>query len=443
MTIMFPVALAAFILVFLYYKQSSVFLRKRSIELVILCVFGSIVLWSCTALYDVIGSQLYPCWLHAALVYLSIPLIAGPIMLKAALYINEVSAARLLKGELLLVEAEDGGFVDITDCHQTVPTMWESFKCYARVFMGNRERAVRVKAARFTSSKTFTYAWMLFSTIPYLIAYMVRLSTSAQWQNGCYGCEIELPDAAFLLAFYLFGTILFGIQVPIRIVATTRDALRIKRECAIAWVGAGVWISLAMLLFLVDPNGAYASSAFNFRILALFGALHATYVQTVHQVIVARRLQRKLLASPNFNRDDLFTDVMQDKDLSTKLKNFLHAELSSEIMLFLSAVDQFRKEFEIRKDSRQRMARQIYDEFVVRRAPNEINLSSEVRDRTSNRVEHGNVNVHVFDDAYAEIKSMLLKDGFTRFLGTIRGDLSKVSHSSAAASVVVANAVHV
>ena len=77
-----------------------------------------------------------------------------------------------------------------------------------------------------------------------------------------------------------------------------------------------------------------------------FACLSGVYVQTIRQVVVARALQNHLLQMSNFNRAERYADVRADKVLSTKLRHFVDAELSPEILKFLDAVDNFKASYD-------------------------------------------------------------------------------------------------
>ena len=422
MTIAYPIAIFMFLCIFMRYRMSFVFLRKRSLDVIFVSAFGCMILWSCTALFDVIGADKYPCWLFGLLAYSCVPIVATALLIKAFRYINEVSAIRLRNNRGNL--QQDAANI----------TLAQGFASHLRLLWRRGNERDVIRNARFTSSPALLAMWAAICNIPYVIMYIVRL-TQSSWVCGCYGCDLSTSDAAFLLGMYSFGVVAYILFMPIRI--SRRDALRIKRESAMAYLGMGFFVCLAMILFLTDPGAAYVHSRFNFRIISLFGGLLAMYIQTVHQVLIAKRIKHDVIQSPNFNREDLFLDVRRDKHLNRRLRMFLENELSGEILNFLDRVDDFKRDFE--REGRNLRARQIYDEFIIQRAPHEVNLSYGTKQDVTNRIMTGHIDFNIFDDAYAEVRDALLKDGFTRFSNSLKASdfssAARVPQNSSATAV--------
>ena len=73
------------------------------------------------------------------------------------------------------------------------------------------------------------------------------------------------------------------------------------------------------------------------------------------------------------NAEEQFRNVIQDKELKTSLRKHLTRELSDEILSFLDAVDMFKETYDKKGAA---LSESIYELYIQRRSPHEINISS-------------------------------------------------------------------
>lgn len=402
-TIIYPIFVVLSVLYFYVNRKTSVFLRKREFFLIAFSCLGSASTWSVTVLFDYLGPENYPCALFGLLYYASTPIVGGPILVRGLAYIVKVSQQFLAwKGENITGEASIGTLL----AHLRVV-------CLSR--RGDKDKQ---NAARFARTKLFWTLWISVTVSPYLIAYVVRVATEPTWMNGCYGCHLFATDAAILLAINTVNMSIACIAYSFRV--KKRDPLRIIRECLIGIVSPMPFLITFYGLTIIDPNDTYKNGGVNWASITLAGSWIAVYIQTIHQVLVAKRIKRKLLLSENFDRDDRFDDVMNDKELKHALQNYLNSELSGEILMFIEACDQMKLKFAQDRLQGSEALERIYRTFVEKnRATYEINLPSSVREAIAHKMK-GPLDPSIMDEAYADVKKELLRDGFIRFLNRLK-----------------------
>ena len=428
----YPVLILASLLFFRYFQSSSVYLRKRSFGVVCFSACGALVAWSVTSLYDAVGPDKYPCALFGLLTLGLFLMVNLPPLFALTRYRNEMAAIKLAQkryGQLVDPKATDADTLSL-------PTMSQAFAGHLRLTFGSREKQDKLLHAKFARSIYFPLFYGGINALPYLIYYFVKVGTDPRYYQGCYGCEIDETDSAFLLSMSIFGS---GMGVCLNSSRVTKhDALRIVRECVFVWLASGVLITITFILILVDPGNLYSMHLFNWKILLIFSVCATIYIQTIHQVIMSQLLQRQLLLSGYINQVERFKDVMNNKGLKQDLRNHLNSELSGEILPFLESVENFKANFD--RDGSEHRSNDIFDTFIVRFAPLEINLSSATRDKL---LDHRDlVSPEMFDKAYDEIKVNLLNDGFARYLQELKKPRQDRASLAVTSEVTTTNATY-
>jgi len=233
-----------------------------------------------------------------------------------------------------------------------------------------------------------------------------------QWAH-CSGCELATVDGILICAYILLALSLGLASFTFKV--KNIDQLRVVREWMYSWTFSSILTICIYVLYLTDPGNVYAAGIYNYRELLSFSSLSAFYFNSVHQVLMSRWLVQKLVLLRTLDTADRFEELMRDKKMYHKLSNFLDTELSSEILLFLRAVDSF-KTFNSGRDTVQRKAREIASLYIENRSVNEINISHSMRLSLLDSISNGNITISMFDAAYDVVKSSLLVDGFARFL---------------------------
>lgn len=401
--VLFPIFSLGCAILFFWYRDTSLFLRKRSSLAIILSIIGTSFAWSVTLLFDIIGSQHYPCALFGFLMYTICPFVGGPVLLKGLWFSSTVAKQAINQNK--------------TESFQAT-SVKENFISHLRVIRGIRNKPDKLKSSRFATTKWFWIFWTSITALPYFLAYFIRLGTDPAWNSGCKGCDLTYSD---LVTLIIINTInLANALLSYSLKITRRDPLQIVRECFYGISIPLFFFDLSLFLYLIDPSNLQSEGKISWRSFIMVSTFSCIYIQTAHQVLVSRRLKKKLLFSPNINREDRYLAVMQDKNLKNRLRIYLNSELSGEIFLFLLAVENFKSN----PTFDEHQAKQIYYNFIQLGAPSEINLPSHIRKALLDKLNSlssslAQENLSLFDEAYEDIKSNLLRDGFARFLNKL------------------------
>ena len=433
--IAFPIFIAGCTLLFYVQRKSTVFLRKRSFNLLLVGALSTMIVYSSTAVYDYVGSETFPSGLLIFFVYASLPAVSLPLVFKIAGYYNTL-AYNKLRNELQQKLREDSqhqtGTIVGADPLRGEASLSTLLAHFRVAFCGSRRREDLVRNAKFNRTYAMPVLWFFIMPAPNLIAYFVRLGMNPQW-NVCTGCEIETVDAAILLVFSTAILILSVIANRNRSSRVSRrDTLQIVVECTRAWWWGGVFYSLGLILFLADPGAAYKQGLFNYRWLILLASGMLFYWQSLHQILIARRLKQQVLLGTNLDQSERLAEVLADKDLRMKLSLFLDIELSGEILRFLTAVDEYKAQYQ--REGAQDRAKEIFALFIVSGSPYEINISFKHRNELVRLISQGNFDIGVFDAAYSDVRTEFLKDNFARFVKKLENDRDHMALASASQS---------
>ena len=213
-TIIFPIFIVTCFLTFAGFKKSSIYLRKRRLDLVLLSCFAAMLTWASTVLYDYLGSEAFPCALLLALVYFSLAISSIATFLKLTTYVNEVQYLRLIEMKITQrshnqneeeeTEEDDRISIKNEDLLSPIVSLRAIFIHLRFAFLGStRIQEDRILNSRFTRSKFFVVLWVLMVGIPFILAFFVRLGTDAVLYKGCHGCELTPFDCYYSTAWLL------------------------------------------------------------------------------------------------------------------------------------------------------------------------------------------------------------------------------------------------
>jgi hypothetical protein len=436
--VIYPIVLLVSIFIFLYFRNTSVFLRKRSLNVIVYTSMGAMVTWSCTALYDALSPAAYPCALFGFLMLSCIQMVLIPPLIALSRYRNEMAAYSIFRNRYLRASMSEtilpgAGKVESSSkpAHDELSDIsWpQAFHGHIKTTFGSRDPLDRLRHAKFARSYLFPLFYGGINVSPNILYYFIKLGTDPRYYNGCYGCELDTSDTAFLLASAIIGCGMGAFLNSPKI--KKRDALRIVRECFFSWLIAGITVSISLVLFLTDPDQVYARQIFNWRILICFSVYSVVYIQTIHQVLMARRVKYHLLLSTSINQNDMLQEVLSDKNLKSELAKHLNSELCGEILPFLDAVDDFKLNFD-KEDSKGPKASKILTTFINRSAPLEVNISHRIRVHLLAKLNSKEYSIDMFDNAYDEVKGNLLNDGFARYLEQVKKHTKQIAHVSGA-----------
>ncbi|XP_052092517.1 regulator of G-protein signaling 4-like [Mytilus californianus] len=104
-------------------------------------------------------------------------------------------------------------------------------------------------------------------------------------------------------------------------------------------------------------------------------------------------------------------DLLRDKNGVELFLLFLRSEFSEENLEFWIACEEFRT---CNESSMPIMAQKIYNEFVVSKAPKEVNLDADTKTETIENLE--SLSRDTFDAPQHKIQALMAKDSYPRFL---------------------------
>lgn len=403
-TVLFPVGVLASVLFFFSMRKFSTRLRKRNTTLLVISACSVVGAgWSTTVLYDLVGATHYPCALFGLLFYLACPLSGGPLLLKVLHYSSSIALQKLRENP---------------DADLSPNASWSFFTAHLK-FTFRRQactREERVKSTRFASTRAYLLMWLSIPTLPYLVAYIAKLAATPSWNQGCYGCELDLADCIILLCINFGNMLIIFLTVGVHR-KSKRDPLQIMHEGFWGNFLALMCINLGLILMVTDPGSAQLEGRIRFRAVTLLAGVVIIYMQTVHQVFTAILFKRHLLTLERVDMEDRFRDVRMNKELNKQFQAYLYSELSGETLRFLDAVEAFRTGG---KDGLAARAMDLFKRFVERgRALEEINLPHSIRDEITTAIVSGTLTLQMFDAAYVDIKQSLLRDAFARFVNRL------------------------
>ena len=404
------------VLLFQYFKKYHLYLRKRPTRFILITSVALGTTWGGTCLFDYLGPEVYPCWLLALLFYISPVIATMTFVSKLSNFFIEVAQVRFIQ------YSPDGQ--EMVHFHSVQPIVsWDTFSAHVRTAFHcrrmDRYKEEALKNLQFVKTYSYFFFWIGISSLPVTIGYIYRLFSDANWYLGCTGCILTEFDCVILIVEYTIG-FCFGPAGLFKAAfknSKRRDPLRILRESYYLLITPILPI-VGLILYLTTFPVFHGFDWMNFM---LFTYIFLVYFQTMHQVVMAKYLSVQLLSSRHqlLNREDLYLDVLNNKELLASFKRHLDFELSSEIYLFLAAVDKFKKT-EPGSQAQLMDAEFILSTFIKRNAPFEVNISSAARERITNAFQQKSLpGLTIFDDAYTEVKVALLNDGFARFLSKL------------------------
>jgi hypothetical protein len=430
-TISIPVILFISLAAFKWYQKRFVVLRKRSFLLASIATFGSLLNWSCVFLRDAIGPDKFNCILFAILNYLVVPVLVTPLLLRLARFSNEQQIARLRRASIATTSSTTSSSSFTKDNNNNnlfqfvIPNKvtFQSFKAYVKggTALSKRRNTVapiqekerQLEALAFATSSWYVPLWLSVAILPYFLGFIIKLPLTPAWAENCDGCDLDVADICFFLGA-VTGLVCTGVYL-ITPLLKAPDALYLVPEFAISWTLGGTCAMLGLFTHLFDPGDAFKHREMNWRWIIAIASFLFGWGQSGLVVIIALRTKRAVLRKDSIVPREKLDDVLADPVRKNKLYDHLTRELSHESILFMDAVTKYKRLYE--KEGKNSRAREVYDTFIRPRSHLEINISHATRDKVIDEVERGrDIGKNVFDDAYEEVKYMLLTDSFARFL---------------------------
>ena len=186
LVIFVPIFSISSLLVFLYFKPSSIFLRKRPTRFIVFSYVGLFVIYIATCVYDYVGKDYFPCWFYAILFYMATAFPTQNFVLKVFHFLLEVNEIRYI--------TKDGEYIHLVDI--TPAATFQTFFSHIR-FSFFKSKDDHFRSIQFTKTYTFVCFWILVNALPTLIGYFYRLCSDPLWNQNCYGCGLSEFDCIF------------------------------------------------------------------------------------------------------------------------------------------------------------------------------------------------------------------------------------------------------
>lgn len=430
-------------LAFLCHQPHYVMLRKRPFRHILLSCFAVLALLSFSSIYDLVGESRFPCVLLLILFHFGITLVSMHIIFKINTYACNKKSIHLDR----VMRYQRGSSISLPSNASTrslqlqpqqqhspvgmlpkdIPPLasWTTFTTFLKLSFPTNSREATLEDKRlslqFMKSWGYILFWYPVTCLLGLIAFIIRLSTdSTITQCPAMGCQLTSLDIAFQIANITICIGIVSVTFPLRRVKKG-DSLKIAQTVGIL-ARLNIIQVIAFVLYLVDPGDVMLHGEFNWLNLVLVYAFLLIYIQTWHQIWLAKRTKNEALKTM-CDLEACYEETMSDPVLRRDLQKHLDSELSSEVYLFMDAVHAFKQRYAlpVMAPSRLGKAREIFDMFVKRGAAYEINVSSRCRDNTTEKLtgaedKSNHTILDVFDSAMEEVRSNFLRDGFQRFL---------------------------
>lgn len=118
--------------------------------------------------------------------------------------------------------------------------------------------------------------------------------------------------------------------------------------------------------------------------------------------------------------------VLEDSCGVSYFRRFLHSKLSSDALEFWLSCSGFRK---VKEEKLRAVAMAIFKKFVARNS-DRLGISNTTKLAIKERLKYGRVETSIFDDAFAEVESLLLRDFYPLFLNSM--EFAEYIHSKSA-----------
>lgn len=107
-------------------------------------------------------------------------------------------------------------------------------------------------------------------------------------------------------------------------------------------------------------------------------------------------------------------DVLNNEPIKKKFSEFLKKEFSIENLIFYDKIEFLRNERD--KDAFREEALKIYRSFIDKKGVYQLNLSAKIQNGIQEKINKGDFENDIFDDAQRSVLNMMKNDSFHRFI---------------------------
>jgi len=382
-----------------YAKRKHSYLIKRApFALLFLSSLGGSIL-ALAPLETAIPHTALPCWINL-LFLLIIPLWIGPLTARTVAAANRAIFLEQAGNATLLEMDEAMENLKVRSPVQNVITV-------ATIFW----RRTKISSLEWSMIKGAILGNLLADivVIPFLLLTIGEAASNEIYLLNCYGCYVNLYEDIFIISTAILIVVFLGVLFRFRLAVDPFGELQeIKINLVIVVIFAGLGQGLAATL---DQFSYGHSEGWDFEYLTLLGYLLMHFNQVVIPVL---RTQRHLNADAGE-----FDLVLHDDALKSEFVEFSKKEMSFENIRFLDEVSKFRADHP-HDDASVRLikATRLCTSMIVEGSPLQLNIPADQRIAVEESVlkkDVKDVDVHVFDAAYDEIKKLIERDSFPRF----------------------------
>jgi hypothetical protein len=455
--VIYPVYIIGTILWFIYERNNSLFLRKRSLLAIFATSIGSFSIYIIGPVRN-INSAAFPCDLLLLLLTMCVPLVLTPLALRLYKFRTNLEWNRhLAKTSMAKLNMATGYEEKKPNIKQARKSVYHGAKNVrvATSAAGSVEDQSTISGSRmqsltlglwFRSSNVFMAALGLGMYILYFLILAVPiLAYKPYYLHGCTGCLYHADEqgAAFVGALVVaFILIFFAWQVWYE-----KDPLEIKSEVVMSTPVSMSIGSVGALGILIDvlvnqgtPGTMVEDRAlvqFEWFLLGTCMSIH--FFQCPLQVMKAKRYGR-IEGLPSTQE---FITMLDNPSFLKLFEAHCVAEFSVENLKFYKSVEtDFKSKYHVTKiQDRDALASAIYNAYISGGAVMEINIKHHVRKpleaffEQEDKSNIENVPIEIFDAAQTEIVDLMRKDSLGRWAS------SKEYMDWAKSSVVVKNGV--
>ena len=421
---------------FIYLAPAHERLRLRS-RAVAVCVFlGAFAQLMIGPFPNVVGVGNYPCWLGALSALVVVPFFGAVFLIRLStlFYLSDFSTEAMAHRHA--AAAAPPRTSSLSEAAQPESSGAESasfsslalFASAARLLvLGRRDgdKARSLRASQWIVSRDGVLWVLCVLFFPVVVVVAVIFALSPEYVAGCMACYLTSAITACIVVEGLV-VIAAGAALFHRLRGRD-DAWGFRTEVR----NVGVFAFLAVVFFVLSQALRDDSVTFDYGFLlvgavwAMVGVLQVLPViqalfTDVHRRPVAHDHDAATAAAAAAADYLVLQDVITSPATAGAFEERCRVEFTLESLWFLRDTQQFKDAFfNVSKDTRALRARRIVNLFVRPGALYEVNLPYKVIRDTVARVDAGDVEMHVFDDARKEI-SLLLE----------RGTLFRFSHSA-------------
>jgi len=394
----------------------------------------------------------FSCGLRSFIVMIVVPLIAANIILRLMVFffLSELSRE--------MTQAQENELPDASGNKNVLQrviraTRDMTFAIYALMVPNHKkmQRSRTISALTFVASKKGTFIVFLILLAPFFPVSLGLVVTDPAYLY-CQGCRLAFAEVVEIIAVSII-CLLFGIFAAFR-VRKYPDPWQLRREATLMCLwGIVILIGFCLGTFFDPPLDV----TYDHQVIIVIGFLGFSWVQTVHQVIIAYRTERTAMsarravhAKREQKRKKKIADsvaeestqqqtvdntagmvgggvggrlfvkqVMANPRLCAEFEKFLVAELGVESLMFLRDTDMWRATYyDISPSARLARAKRLYNTFISPSGTFPINIPSDmVTDLRSALMREGveDCRREAFDHARQEIVDLLQIGALTRF----------------------------